>query len=64
MYHYVRPIKNSQYSEIKGLEVEQFQNHIEFFLKNFHFGDVNILFNSIKSGNIENNSLMGVNTPQ
>ena len=58
MYHYVRPIKNSEYSEIKGLEVTEFQNQIEFFRKNFHFGDVHILFDSIKSDNIESNDLV------
>ena len=58
MYHYVRPLKNSEYPEIKGLEVGQFQNQIEFFRKNFHFGDVNILFDSIKSSSIENNDLV------
>ena len=58
MYHYVRPIKNSEYSEIKGLEIDQFQNQIEFFRKNFHFGDSHILFDSIESGNIENNDLV------
>ena len=58
MYHYVRPLKNSEYPEIKGLEVGQFQNQIEFFRKNFHFGDVNILFDSIESSSIENNDLV------
>ena len=30
-YHYVRPIKNSQYPEIKGLELEEFKKQIEYF---------------------------------
>ena len=58
MYHYVRPIKNSKYSEIKGLEVDQFQHQLEFFRKNFHFGNVHTLFDLIKSDNIENNDLL------
>jgi peptidoglycan/xylan/chitin deacetylase (PgdA/CDA1 family) len=37
MYHYVRPIKRSQYPEIKGLEVDGFLKQLEFFKKNFHF---------------------------
>ena len=34
MYHYVRPIKNSKYPNIKGLELHGFQRQIEFFKKN------------------------------
>ena len=37
MYHYVRPIKNSPFPNIKGLEVECFERQIKFFQKNFHF---------------------------
>jgi len=37
MYHYVRPIKQSQYSEIKGLEIKNFLKQLEFFNNNFHF---------------------------
>jgi peptidoglycan/xylan/chitin deacetylase (PgdA/CDA1 family) len=37
MYHYVRPIKNSKYPEIKGLELDGFIRQIEFFKKNFTF---------------------------
>ena len=29
MYHYVRPIKNSKYPNIKGLEIKEFKNQIE-----------------------------------
>ena len=34
MYHYVRPIKNSKFPKIKGLELKQFYNQINFFTKN------------------------------
>ena len=34
-YHYVRPIKNSKYSNIKGLEFDDFKKQINFFQKNF-----------------------------
>ena len=33
MYHYVRPIKNSDFPAIKGLEVDAFLRQIEFFKK-------------------------------
>lgn len=36
-YHYVRPIKNSQYPEIKGLELEEFKKQIDGFRKKFNF---------------------------
>ena len=34
MYHYVRPIKNSAYPKIKGLELDSFKKQIEYLLKN------------------------------
>ena len=37
MYHYVRPLKASKYSKIKGLEFEKFQKQIKFFKSKFHF---------------------------
>ena len=36
MYHYVRPIKNSEYPGIKGLEYDLFRQQIQFFKENFH----------------------------
>lgn len=36
MYHYVRPIKNSKYPKIKGLELDAFQRQISYFKKNFY----------------------------
>lgn len=36
MYHYVRPIKDSAYPGIKGLEVDLFRQQLEFFKENFH----------------------------
>lgn len=35
MYHYVRPIKNSKYPNIKGLEVELFRKQLEYFQDNY-----------------------------
>ena len=48
MYHYVRPIRNSKFSDIKGLEITQFKNQIAFFRQNFHFADIDFFFNSLK----------------
>jgi peptidoglycan/xylan/chitin deacetylase (PgdA/CDA1 family) len=36
MYHYVRPIKNSKYPSIKGLELDSFIRQINHLKKNFH----------------------------
>ena len=36
MYHYVRPIKNSVYPRVKGLEIDAFTQQINYFKKNFH----------------------------
>lgn len=36
MYHYVRPIKNSKYPQIKGLEFDLFKEQIAYFNRNFH----------------------------
>jgi len=47
MYHYVRPLKNSEYSEIKGLELESFNQQIKYFEKNFNFITVEQMLNSI-----------------
>ena len=49
MYHYVRPIKNSNYPEIKGLEITNFKKQIKFFKENFGFQNVNFLFDESPS---------------
>ena len=36
MYHYVREIKNSQFPEIKGLEVDGFRRQLSYLQKNFN----------------------------
>ena len=33
-YHYVRPIKNSRYPNLKGLEIKEFINQIKYLKKN------------------------------
>ena len=35
MYHYVRDLKNSRYSEIKGLDYKLFQEQVQWLKKNF-----------------------------
>jgi peptidoglycan/xylan/chitin deacetylase (PgdA/CDA1 family) len=37
MYHYIRPIKNSHYPKINGLEIKEFEKQITFFEKKFNF---------------------------
>jgi|LSQX01.2.fsa_nt_gb peptidoglycan/xylan/chitin deacetylase (PgdA/CDA1 family) len=36
MYHYVRDLKNSRYPEIKGLDINLFQEQILFLIKNYN----------------------------
>jgi len=47
MYHYVRPIKNSRYPKIKGLELDSFKKQISYFNNNFKFIGANDLIYSI-----------------
>lgn len=49
MYHYVRPIKNSKYSNIKGLELDYFNEQLQFFK--------NVKCNYITSRNIIDGSI-------
>jgi peptidoglycan/xylan/chitin deacetylase (PgdA/CDA1 family) len=52
MYHYVRPIKNSKYPEIKGLELDGFIRQIEYFKKNFTFITAKQLLSCICEGDL------------
>lgn len=47
MYHYVRPLKQSKYPEIKGLEVKGFLRQIEYFKNNFNFITIEQLLDCI-----------------
>ena len=59
MYHYVRPIKNSKYYKIKGLEIDGFKRQIEFFEKKFHFITIEELLDSAYSNKtIPKNSIL------
>jgi hypothetical protein len=35
MYHYVRPLKDSKYPGIKGLEFQKFKQQLDFVEKNY-----------------------------
>lgn len=59
MYHYVRPIKESHYPKIKGLELEGFIRQINYFHKNFIFLSASDLINAIyNTKEIPTNSLV------
>ena len=59
MYHYVRPIKNSYYPKIKGLEFENFLNQMNFLKNNFTFINIDQILNKIdKNKEIPKKSLI------
>lgn len=37
MYHYVRPIKNSQWPKLKGLEIDGFKRQLDYLSQNYKF---------------------------
>ena len=39
MYHYVRPILNSKYPGLKGLELKSFQRQLDYLQKNYSIID-------------------------
>lgn len=47
MYHYVRPVKESKYPHIKGLELDGFIRQIRYFKDNFNFITAKQLLDSI-----------------
>ena len=46
-YHYVRPIKNSRYPNLKGLEIKEFINQIKYLKKKYNIISGNDLINRI-----------------
>lgn len=59
MYHYVRPIRKSNYPKIKGLEVEGFRRQLNHFNENFKFVSLSELLDCIyKNKEIETNSVL------
>lgn len=58
MYHYVRPIKNSFFKNIKGLELKKFCNQLDYLNKNYNILSYDEIVYLIKSNKeLPNNSL-------
>lgn len=49
MYHYVRPIKDSKYPEIKGLELDLFCQQIRYFHEHFHVVTMEQVIDSLEN---------------
>lgn len=60
MYHYVRRIKNSRFSNIKGLEVDDFIEQIKFMKKNYNIVTTEQVMGFYQSGEVlpENSALL------
>lgn len=52
MYHYVRDIAKSRYPGIKGLEIKQFKEQLDYLEENFNIIDPNTLFNAYSGGEL------------
>lgn len=50
MYHYVRPLHNSKYPEIKGLETSGFERQLRYFKNTYQFIGAEELLDSINEG--------------
>jgi peptidoglycan/xylan/chitin deacetylase (PgdA/CDA1 family) len=50
MYHYVRDIRRSAYSAVKGLEIEQFRGQLDYIVKYYRPISTEQLLQSIDSG--------------
>ena len=48
MYHYVRPIKGSEFPGIKGLELESFKRQLDYLSKNFNIVSTEEVVNAAK----------------
>jgi peptidoglycan/xylan/chitin deacetylase (PgdA/CDA1 family) len=58
-YHYVRPIKNSKFPNIRGLEIDNFIKQLDYFKKNFKIITQNdILEHIYENKNIPKNSIL------
>lgn len=51
MYHYIRDLKHSRYSEIKGLDVNLFRQQLDFFKENFNVVRMEQVIEAVKGGN-------------
>lgn len=50
MYHYVRPIKNSEFPGLKGREVSEFLSQLDYLESNYNFITVDEINHSIRKG--------------
>ena len=50
MYHYVREIKNSNYPNIKGLEISGFRRQLDYLTDNFNIIKAEDVINFVKNG--------------
>lgn len=48
MYHYVRPIKDSKYPGIKGLDLEAFKRQLDYLSENFSIISTEQVINAVK----------------
>lgn len=48
MYHYVRDLQHSRYPGIKGMDISQFRNQMEFFKENFNVVTMEQVIGTIK----------------
>ena len=62
-YHYVRPIKNSNFPRIKGLEFESFKKQINYLQKNYKIIEMESLIEFAKTPSKDNGALLYNNKP-
>jgi peptidoglycan/xylan/chitin deacetylase (PgdA/CDA1 family) len=59
MYHYVREIKNSNYPNIKGLEISGFKRQLDYLTENFNIIKAEDIINFVKNdGNLPEKSCL------
>ena len=59
MYHYVRPLHNSKFPDIKGLELKKFENQINYFKRHYNFISVNEMLDAIyENKDVPKNSIV------
>lgn len=51
MYHYIRDFKNSRFPNLKGLDIEQFREQIDFLQRNFNIITMEEVLRKIKNQN-------------
>lgn len=51
MYHYIKDFKNSRFPNLKGLDIEQFREQIDFLQKNFNIITMEEVLREIKNKN-------------